>query len=572
MSTQSASRFESGIVLERLRHLLGEPWPQRAILVAVIVWVFWDGIFAGVARSDQILYLHHISQYDSLWDILTHSAALNRTVPTGGQDIILYRPVLYLLLGTFYYWFRYNFLAWQIAGLSLHIMVALGLHLLLVRGRLKHTLFPLAICALFATAFFGSEMVLWNHIVGYLLFCALDVYAVYFFLRFLQSDRTVFLIPCGALSVIAEFTYEAGALVNLLFAAALLARSFSAPLAGSSVAQSPRTADRWTALMFVLGALLLPLASLIDLRVRGIVLSLQSSGIGIWHIMLLACEDTLLQIAFWLSTWLAPTVYHCTGLNRTICGVSPVGLTALRLVNLIGLGLLAVGGTHALSRLRRGRALKREALLALTLSMIFLLGYSFIIAVGRSVGKGLMYVLQANIYYSYIAYLTVCVGIGCAAAVSRARGASMVGAGPDAAVGQASSWKAATSADVSTRLVPALAVLAIVNSCGVRELARAFRYDFAAPRQDVIDHVLAWRKQVGDRTERYFEVGPTCVGNDVLSWFDEPRLRRNSGWQPPVTLADALWPDRSAPLNAARVYISRRSVDEIRCDQGVVGH
>jgi len=38
-------------VLERARRLQGDPWAQRAILVAVIVWVYWDGIWAGIARN-----------------------------------------------------------------------------------------------------------------------------------------------------------------------------------------------------------------------------------------------------------------------------------------------------------------------------------------------------------------------------------------------------------------------------------------------------------------------------------------------------------------------------------------
>jgi hypothetical protein len=81
--------------------------------------------------------------------------------------------------------------------------------------------------------------------------------------------------------------------------------------------------------------------------------------------------------------------------------------------------------------------------------------------------------------------------------------------------------------------------------------------------------VLAWRKQVGDRVQRYFVVGPTCTGNETISWFTQGRLRKDSGWRPPVALADALWPEHSANLNAARIRINPESVDEIRCDSTV---
>jgi hypothetical protein len=560
-------------VLERSRRLLGHPWAQRAIIVAVIVCVFWNGIWAGVARSDHVQYLHHISQYNSLWDILSRSPAWNRTSAASVGDIILYRPVLYLLLGTLYYLFRYNFVAWQITSLCLHIVVVLGLYLLLVQGRLKQTLLPLAICLLFATAFFASELVLWNHMVGYLLFCALDVYAVYFFLRFLQSDRTAFLIPCGALSLIGEFTYEAGALVNLLFAATLLARSFSAPIAGTSLTRSHRAADRWSALIFLVAALLLPIASLIDLRARGLGFSPNIYGMDFGQMAVLTGQAAVLQIWFWLKAWLLPTAYRVIAVDRAIALESSFRLTYLRLFNLLGLALLAVGGILALSRMRRTSVSWREPLFALILSILFLLGYSLIIAVGRTIPRGLVLSLQGNIYYSYIADLTICVGIAAAIVVGRSRVASMDAQAdhrppaPAANSGKSSRWS-----EPGRQLVPALALLAFVNACGVREFARAYRYDYAAPRQEVIDRLLAWHKDVGNRTQRYFEVGPSCRTNGPLHWFDETRVRKDSGWRPPVTLADALFPDRSAPLNAAKVYISRGSVDEIRCDDDTAGH
>jgi hypothetical protein len=563
---------EIRIVLGRSRRLLVEPWVQRAILVAAIVCVFWDGIWAGVARSDQIYYLHHTSQYHDLWDILSHAPSWNRITPDPHPDLILYRPVLYLLLGTFYYLFRYNFVGWQIAGLSLHIVVVLGLHLLLVQGRLQQTLFPLLIALLFGLAFFASELVLWNHIVGYVLFCALEVYAVYFFLRFLHSDRSAFLLACGLLSLIAEFTYEAGAIVNLLFATTLFGRGFFSPAKRTSLSPSRPRSDRWPALLFLLAALLLPIASLIDLRVRGFQLAPGGGdGTQTLKFLFLAAEDCILQIAFWLSTWLVPTVYHCSASGRAICALSSPSLTGLRMLNLIALALLAAGGIAGVRRLQCSGVSWRDALLVAAAPMVFLLGYSTIIAIGRSVPKGLMYALQANIYYSYIAYLTVCVAIAVATAHRRPSDASARGgADSDPAAAEASSSELARARQAGRWLILALAILVIANASGAHALARAYRYDYAAPRQEVIDRVLAWQRQVGDRTLRYFTIDPSCTGNETL-WLDAPLLRKDSGWRAPVKLADALWPERSADLNAARIYIRRQSVDEIRCGEHVGG-
>jgi hypothetical protein len=557
-------------MLERSRRLLADPWLQRAILVAVIVWVFWDGIWAGIPRSDQILYLHDVSQLDSLWDILSRAPSWNRTHFSGGDEI-LYRPILYMLLGSFYYFFRYNFVAWQIAGLSLHVLVVLGLHLLLIQGRLKQTIFPLLIALLFGTAFLGSELVLWNHIVGYVLFCALEVYAIYFFLRYLQSDRTAFLIPCAVLALLAEFTYESGALVNLLFAATLLVRGLSAPTAGTTRSQNHNRVDRRLAPMFVLSALLLPIASLIDLQIRGFGLSSPTrTAEAAWQVIMSGGKDALLQIGFWMGGWLMPTSYRVYALDRAIYEMSTTGLTALRLLNLVALALLAVAVVLGLRRAWRSGVSKREPLLAVALCTVFLLGYSAVIAIGRTLPEGWDRVLHTGIYYSYIAYLTVCVAIALAAVAGQTRkAAASLDAGPDPNPSRPGTRPedVALPSKVGRRFVFAFMGLAIVNICGVRELTRAFRYEYAAPRQEILDRVLAWQRQVGDRTQRYFDVSPTCRGNELIGWFRDPGFRQDLGLGASFAMVDALFSDRSARLMAGKIRIAPASVDVIHCEQ-----
>jgi hypothetical protein len=553
------------LVLACLQRLLSDSQVQRAILVAVIVWVFWDGIWAGVARSDQIFYLHDMAQFHSLQEILSNSPSWNRTV-TPGDDVILYRPVLYLLMASFYYVFRYNFVAWQIASLCLHIAVVLGLHLLLIQGRLKHTLLPLLISLLFGTAFLGSELVLWNHIVGYVLFCALDVYAVYFFLRFLVTDRVALLIPCAALSVIAEFTYEPGAIVNLLFAATLLARKLTASAPAARLAEARHRADGRLALTFVLAALLLPIASLIDLQARGFAFSPnlhQTAG----RVILLGTEATLHQIGFWMSAWLAPTVYQVFAVARAVCQVSGAGVTALSLLNLIALALLLAAGVRGFRLVRHSNVSKREPEFALALCMLFLFGYSMIIAVGRTLPRGWVNVIS-NIYYSYPAYLTVCVGIALAAAVGQTRpaaGSMAISLDSDAPNAGRDTGQTAQPSPLDRGLVLALFILVFLNACGVRQLAHAYRYDFAAPRQAVLDRVMAWRKQVGEQP-RYFRVDPSCSGNEKLVWAQHAQLLGAN-----ITLADALWPEQSATLRSVTGNTAPDSVDEISCD-GIAAH
>jgi hypothetical protein len=444
--------------------------------------------------------------------------------------------------------------------------VALGLHLLLLQGRLKQSLLPLVITLLFATAYFASELVLWHHIVGYLLFCALEVYAIYFFLRFLQSDRIGFLIACGALTLIAEFTYEAGVIVNLLLAVALFGRSFYPPAAGTSPARSRRRADRWSALSFLLEVPLLPIASLADVHAHGFASAPRLLGIGSWQLILSAGHAFFQQIGFWFSAWLAPTVYRVYPAYKAIGVVSSTGLTGLTLLNLIALALLVAASVRGLRRLRHSEVSKREGEFALGLCMLFLLGYSMMIAIGRAVDRGFGYV-QSNLYYSYVPYLTVGVAVALAAVVGRAGAASATtGNAPDSSRSGPAPGQSQNAAPprVGAGFIAPLTILAFVNACGVRALTHQFRYVYAAPRQQVIDRVLAWHRLAGDRTQRYFVVSSDCPGNEHFGTF---LLRGDPNWRPGVTLADALWPDWSADLNAAKSVISRESVDEIRCEE-----
>jgi hypothetical protein len=563
-----ASRYQD--LLGQLAQALRNPWVQRAVVLSVIVWVFWDGIWAGVPRADQIQFLHLVSQYDRLWDILSRAPAWNRTQAAGGDEI-LYRPVLYALLGTFYYGFRYNFVAWQLAGLCLHILAVLGLHLLLIQGQLRKTVYPVLLALLFGTAFFASELVFWNHIVGYVFFCVLDIYAVYFFVRYLQSGGARYLVPCLALSLVGEFTYEAGAVVNLLFAATLVGRRL---LEAKDTKQRLgwRGADAWLPLVFVVVALLLPTASLIDLRTRGLAASTSATPWQFLLATLLAAKAALMQIALWLSAWLIPTYYKVLAAERAVWSMDPPkGLNAIRLLDAAGLALLGLSGVLAVLRMRRIGLPPKGPLLAFGLSMIFLFGYALIIAIGRTLSRGFLYVVHANIYYTYMAYLTVCVGIALASIASRARTPPVVEPGRNdgsAEFPAPGSGGTVHRFGIGSRLIPALTLLVVANAYSVRDLAHAYRYDYAVPRQEVIDQVAAWNRALAPGTERYYIVGPTCTGDYVLPWFDDVQFRKNSGWRAPVTFVESLFPDRSAHLNSARVRILPSSIDEIRCPAG----
>jgi len=202
--------------LSLLRIALKDFTVQRLLLVALVVFTFWDGRVA-FQELISLLYLHHVSQFSDFWDIVVTSPSWNRTQFAG--DFIFFRPLLYLQLGLFYYFFGYNFFLWQVASLFLHILSALGLHSLLFNGNLKRTIYPLLIALLFGSSYMASEIVFWSHISGYLTFSALAVFSVLFIVRFLSTGNAFSGWAALTLGILSEFAYELGVLLNLLVSA-----------------------------------------------------------------------------------------------------------------------------------------------------------------------------------------------------------------------------------------------------------------------------------------------------------------------------------------------------------------
>ena len=122
---------------------------QLVLLIAVIVFAYWHGIFAGAPRSDQIGYLHQVGRFQLLSDILTSAPSFNRTESAG--DFVLYRPLLYIQLGLTYFFFGFDFTKWQLLSLALHACYRSALFLLFPLKIRQHSPIPFLICIVFAT-------------------------------------------------------------------------------------------------------------------------------------------------------------------------------------------------------------------------------------------------------------------------------------------------------------------------------------------------------------------------------------------------------------------------------------
>lgn len=239
-------------------HFYKNTFLQKTLIILAIILAFWHGIWDSVPRADQVPYLHQISQFHNLSDIIKNSFAWNRVI---GGDIILFRPILYMQLGIFYHFFGYNFTLWQVSSLIMHILVVIGVYSLLLKGRLQNTLYPLLLSLLLGVALTSSELVFWHHIGGYLLFCMLSVYSIIFLIKYFDTHKNIFLWITLLLVTLAEFTYELGCVLNVFIGMVFLYRNTFPHLLQNN---SPNNGLKWSVL-FIIASLLYPIISAYNL-------------------------------------------------------------------------------------------------------------------------------------------------------------------------------------------------------------------------------------------------------------------------------------------------------------------
>jgi hypothetical protein len=536
----------------RARRRISQPRVQQSALIAATVFVFWNGLFGGFPRADQLAYLHQISELRSYGDILAAAPAWNRTHSAG--DFILYRPVLYWLLGTEYYLFGYEFWLYQLTSLAIHIVVVIGVHLVLQRGALARTIWPFLLSLLLATSYFGSEIVLWQHIVGYILFAALYVFLLLCLMAYAQTSRKESLWCAIPLALLANLTYESG-----MVAASLIAMIFAVRIAIARVGWGAKTLglpvaprEPWIAFAFALTVIIPVLASSIDLSLRGLHVE-RSEGLSVERLPL-AFMYAIQQLGYWFTGLVVPTVFVTAAASRAHIVDYVLTPSSVTVLNVVAVAAVVVGAPMTLRRsLRRQPAVMWWLCLAV---LLFLFTYSLVIAVGRSVvAASLLETLEQNIYYAYMPFVILATGIGLIAFAWREDSQQLPTRPLDRWIGHG----------LGSRILAGGVVgLIVANSIEVMDLAGRYRYVYSAMRTDLAESLEEWHRKIGDQPGVFYTVGPHCIGNDELPWFPG-HYRRGSGWTGVPSTADVLYPARSYRLNRDRIDPTSSIIETISC-------
>jgi len=525
------------------------PLAAELALLALTALVYRDGLWS-VPRWDHLVYLYEASQFDTPWQLLAHAPAWNRAVSVG--DHVEFRPLFHLMLGVEQVLFGRAYAAWQAVGIALHALVAVLL-LRLGRRAFRSAWPPVLLAALFASALLAAETVVWFHANAYVLCAALLLASLERLLAFLETGGRGAARLCVALAALAAFTYELGPIYCAVAGALLVLSALPAgpqaghaDLAGAAAARRARLATGGAHLAVTAVYVAVSAGDLL-LRFGGIAGSdvraprLAELGIG--------AEFAVRQIGFWLGGLAFPALYDIApGARALFLGlVPPAGASGALGVAAVALVVIGAAGT-----LRGAVAGAGPGLLA---GVAFLVTYSLVVALGRSVPRGLAYTIDQNLQHAYPALLAAIVAV-MLAAWTRQR------SGPPAGAAARGPWR--------WLLALGAASLVWVNAASTAALLAEFRHSYDAPKFELIYHVERWhveRWHGHARPDRaaYFRVAEDCPGHDALPWFGL-YLRHDT---PMAYFIDVIFPATSFNLHRARLPPDAR-VDEISCAGGAV--
>jgi len=191
------------------------------LVLLVNMLVFFPSFYHPARGGGQYHFLAEVSVLDNFWDLLMYSYSFVRVRFLGTGDMLAFRPLFYGFMCLQKHFFEYNFFYWQLTGFVLHLIVlSLLVRLLNIFNRNNISfLFVLN----FSLLYISHEMVIWQHIHGYLLFLVFLLMAFHCFAKYViggQKNRQDF-ASMWLFLLISCFIFELGFLYSLIMLLAL---------------------------------------------------------------------------------------------------------------------------------------------------------------------------------------------------------------------------------------------------------------------------------------------------------------------------------------------------------------
>jgi hypothetical protein len=189
---------------------------ERALFVVLLAAVAIPVYAPSLSRffaSDQIVYFAELNGDRSLAaGLRLYDYSLTHKYDKG--DEALFRPLLFALLALENTLFGYDYTLWNLFNLVLHLLVAYLLYELL--RTLAPPVWAAAGALLFAVNRAQVEMVMWNHLSGYLLAFASLLLALIALRKLAETPARFWLAVYGLAITVTMFSYEAGVFLAIL--------------------------------------------------------------------------------------------------------------------------------------------------------------------------------------------------------------------------------------------------------------------------------------------------------------------------------------------------------------------
>ena len=532
--------------MEKIKYLIiKNNFFSQFLLVGIILLAFSPSFFAGHPRADQVWYLNQVSIFDTFNGLLSNAPSWNRSFSAG--DFILYRPILYIQLNLFYFFFRHNYFLWQLASIVLHSLVALTIYSLFLKTSISKTIYPFLIASLFAVGFSNCELTLWNHISGYITFSFFGLFSLLSILNYYENAKLPWLILSMISCFLSALTYELGVVLLFIYLIHIISNDDKFRISHKK---------KYIIFGFVFLIALYFYLNISDLAFRNQLNVLPSGNNfgnsfteqinNVFELVLISFTQTL----YWIFSIFIPAAIKFEARDRAaLVGINTQGI--LFYINCISLVILIISILPFWKNIFSGITKRTTPIMA----TLFL--YSFIISFGRSGPNGLIQANLANTYYSYISIL---IFFAVLAISLYSPNYNRLGTNKDYENLRRSSL-------TSYSLISIIAL----NMIYTFELGLGF-LKLAKSRLRVLDNTNEWvknNKRLSTSDRKYFYLDVDCDGNEVRNEFGAHHAAKKykKYWPETVTLSDAIHPEFSYRINERRLNLNESDKENLTCEK-----
>ncbi len=369
------------------KKILQWQWLGFAVIACFVLLAYYPSLM-HVARGDQMMYLGEVAPFNGFKELAIDTYDLNRHRTIAPGDELLFRPIVYFVLGAEKFFFGYHFMGWQLVGLLLHLGVIWQMLRLLLAVR--PSIEAVVATGFFALLFTNMEMVIWQHINSYMVFviCLLFALRHIYALSVQKAAESWRVWGIAGAMLIAVFTYEPANIFALMVVALLW---YQAP-------QYRR--QLW---FIALPVALYALASWGNIAIHQYTIS-ESQAIKDGFHPIRSSQQLIVAFLFWVYAGLFPTQLDMLFGARNMIKEGAGLINPLNLTNGVVWATLVVlaGGCWSFFR-RSWKAISHQRLfLCLLIGMVIV--YTAVIVLGRISSRGLLNVLRVDLYYSYICW------------------------------------------------------------------------------------------------------------------------------------------------------------------------